>query len=77
MSISNEVRGLLNITGKKQKDLAAYFDMSVQTMSNKFRRNSWSGADLARVAAFCDCELAFLLPNGQKIIIGQEPSENT
>lgn len=76
MPISNDVRGLLHLSGRKQQELAAYFDMSVQTMSNKFRRNSWSGTDLARVAAFCGCELSFILPNGQKIVIGQDTDQS-
>ena len=73
MSMSDRIKGLLALQGKKQIELAAHFDMSKQTMNNKMARGSWSADDLARVAEFCGCKLAFLLPDGQKIII---PSEN-
>lgn len=69
MSATEKVKALLALSGKKQVELAKEFDMSPQTMSNKMARGSWSAADLAKVAAFCGCELAFVLPDGQKIII--------
>lgn len=75
MSISDKVKGLLALRGKKQLELAAHFDMSKQTMSNKMARGSWSGDDLARVAEFCGCELAFILPEGQQILISSENEE--
>jgi len=67
MSATEKVKALLALSGKKQVELAKEFDMSPQTMSNKMARGSWSAADLAKVAAFC--ELAFVFPNGEKIII--------
>lgn len=69
MPVSDKVKGLLVLCGKKQIDLAASFGMSKQTMGNKMARNSWSGSDLARVADFCGCKLAFVMPDGQQIII--------
>ena len=68
-SATEKVKALLALSDKKQVDLAAAFGMSRQTMSNKMLRGSWSAADLAKVAAFCGCELAFIMPNGQKITI--------
>ena len=75
MSTSDKVKGLLALRGKKQLELAEHFDMSKQTMSNKMARGSWSADDLARVAEFCGCKLAFILPDGQQIIIGSENEE--
>lgn len=75
MPISDKVKGLLALCGKRQIDLAADFGMSKQTMSNKIARDSWFAADLAKVAKFCGCELAFILPDGQKIIIDAEEKE--
>lgn len=69
MAVSDIVKGLLAIQGKKQIELAAEFGMSKQTMNNKFSRNSWFASDLIKVADFCDCRLAFILPDGQPIII--------
>ena len=72
MSISDRVKGLLALCGKKQIDLAASFDMSKQTMGNKMARGSWSARDLVKVAEFCGCRLAFIMPDGQQIFIEAE-----
>lgn len=69
MSISDKVKGLLTLNGKRQIDLAEAFGMSKQTMNNKMNRGSWSGRDLARAAEFCGCKLAFVLPDGQHIFL--------
>ena len=69
MSISDKIKGLFAHCGKKQLDLAANFGMSKQTMGNKMARNSWSARDLAKVAKFCDCRLAFIMPDGQYIFL--------
>ena len=76
MSISNIVKGLLAIRGIKQIDLASHFGMSKQTMSNKFSRNSWFASDLIKVADFCGCKLAFILPDGQQILIEDNEKED-
>ena len=75
MSVSNKVKGLLAFRGRKQIDLAAHFGMSKQTMSNKFARNSWFATDLIKVANFCGCKLAFVLPDGQQIVIEDDGEE--
>ena len=68
MSVSDKVKGLLALCGKKQVDMAASFGMSKQTMGNKMNRGSWSANDLAKAAEFCGCKLAFIMPDGQQII---------
>ena len=79
MTISETVKGLLAMSGKRQNDLANHFGMSKQTMSNKFARNSWFGSDLVKAAELCGSKLAFILPNGQQIIIenGGAEKDNT
>ena len=72
MSVSDKVKGLLALCGKKQVDMAASFGMSKQTMGNKMNRGSWSANDLAKAAEFCGCKLAFIMPDGQQIIIDVE-----
>lgn len=61
--------------GSFQIMFAAHFGMSKQTMSNKFARNSWFATDLVKAANFCGCKLAFILPDGQQIIIEDDGSE--
>ena len=75
MSVSDKVKGLLALCGKKQVDMAASFGMSKQTMGNKMNRGSWSANDLAKAAEFCGCKLAFIMPDGQQIIIDVEEKE--
>ena len=75
MPVSDKVKGLLALCGKRQIDLATSFGMSKQTMGNKMARGSWSGNDLARVAEFCGCKLAFIMPDGQQIIIDADARE--
>ena len=75
MSVSDKVKGLLALCGKKLVDMAASFGMSKQTMGNKMNRGSWSANDLAKAAEFCGCKLAFIMPDGQQIIIDVEEKE--
>ena len=77
MDTSDTVKGLLALCGKKQVELAKHFGMAKQTMSNKFARNSWNAADLKKVADFCGCTLAFIMPNGQQIIIEAQEKEKS
>lgn len=72
MSISRKIRALLAISGKKQVDLAQYFGMTRQVMNNKLSRESWSAEDLIKVADFCDCKIAFICPDGQRIYLSMD-----
>ncbi|MCD7920238.1 MAG: helix-turn-helix domain containing protein [Clostridiales bacterium] len=70
--VSEKVKALLALSGKRQSDLATYFDMTSQSMHNKMSRDSWSGKDMAAVARFTGCKLAFVLPDGQMLTIEAE-----
>ena len=72
MSVSDKVKGLLALSGKRQIELADFFGLTKQTMSNKMARDSWSAKDLARVAEFVGCKIGFLLPDGQHIFLEAE-----
>ena len=72
MSVSDKVKGLLALSGKRQIERADFFCMTKQTMSNKMARDSWSAKDLARVAEFVGCKIGFLLPDGQHIFLEAE-----
>lgn len=70
MSISQKVKALLSLTGKKQVDLMDPLDMgSKQSMSNKFSNGRWSAEDLVKVADVCGAKVAFILPDGQQIFL--------
>lgn len=76
MILTDAIKGLLALRGKKQIELAQYFGMSKQAMNNKISKNSWFGKDLINVAEFCGCKLAFILPDGQQIILENKPNES-
>lgn len=75
MSVSDKVKCVLTLCGKKQLELAEYFGMSKQAMSNKMARESWSATDLAKVAKFTGCKLFFEMPDGQRIYIDSANSK--
>lgn len=73
MSITKRVKALLLETDKKQSDLMDILHMSSkQSLSNKFTNERWSAEDLVNVAEFCGCKLAFVMPDGQQLIIDSE-----
>lgn len=70
MPISKKIKSLLAVSDKKQADLQEVLGMSSkQSLSNKFSNERWSAEDIARIAEFCGCKLAFVLPNGERITI--------
>lgn len=72
MSVSNKVRALLNIKGKKPHELADYFGVSSQAMRNKLSRDSLTAEDLIKVADFLGCELAVIVSENQKVTLDVE-----
>lgn len=76
MPISKRIKALLLETDKKQSDLMGVLDMSSkQSLSNKFSNERWSADDLVKVAEYCGCKLAFIMPDGQQIVIDAEEKE--
>lgn len=68
MDISSKVKAVLSLTGTKQIDLMEPLEMkSRQSLGNKFSNNRWSAEDLVIVAEYVGADIAFILPNGQKI----------
>ena len=73
MAISKKVKALLAQVDKQQSDLLDVLDIkSKQSLSNKFSNERWSADDLVKVAEFCGCKLAFVLPNGERIVLDSE-----
>lgn len=73
MAISKRIKALLLETDMKQSDLMGVLDMSSkQSLSNKFTNERWSADDLVKIADFCGCKLAFVLPDGKQIVIDND-----
>jgi transcriptional regulator with XRE-family HTH domain len=67
MAISDKIKALMKLRCKDNKDLAVYLGISAQALSNKFYRGSYSGEDLIKIAAFLNCNLAFIADETTKI----------
>ena len=75
MSISDSVSAALKKASLKQNNLAAAYGKSKQSMSMKFTRDSWFGKDLVKVAKLIGADLAFVFPDGSKIMIDTNDPE--
>lgn len=69
MAVTDKIKALLSIKGKKNIELANYLNISAQSMQNKLSRGSFSAEDLIKIADFLDCTLAFNIDENQKIIL--------
>ena len=68
MNTTAKIKALLSLTGTKQIDLMEPLGMkSRQSLGNKFSNNRWSADDLVTVAECVGADIAFILPDGQKI----------
>lgn len=65
IAVSEKIKALLKLKGKKSYELAEYLGMSPQAMRNKFSRNSFSSADLIKISEFLGCELVFIAGENQ------------
>lgn len=77
MNISNSIKALLSLSGKRQLDLLGVLDIaSRQSLSNKFSGERWSASDLVKIADFTGSKLAFILPDGERVVIAaDDPGE--
>lgn len=75
MSTSDKVKAVLSCAGKKQVELADYLGVRKQNLATKMMRDSWSAADLVRVANFTGAKVGFILPDGTCIYL--ESNEET
>ena len=77
MSVSTQIKALLSMTGNKQSDLMEALGMaSKQSLSNKFAGERWSAGDLIKIAEFTGCKLAFVLPNGERVLLDNQGGNN-
>ena len=74
MRVSDQMKALLSMRGSKLSDLAGFFGIKPQSMSNKIVRNNWTAEELLKIAEFCGCKVAFVFPDGQLIYL---PNDET
>ena len=71
MSVSDKIKAGLKLEGKKIEELAEMLNISRQSMSNKFYRDSFSAEDLIKIADFLGYSLAFV-GNNQNITFSMD-----
>ena len=52
MRVSDQIKALLSMRGSKLSDLAGFFGIKPQSMSNKIVRNNWTAEELLKIAEF-------------------------
>ena len=66
--VKEKIKALLNLTGKKQVDIAPAFGMSKESFNNKLRGNRWSIADLIKLSDITGTKLTFMDQSGNPLI---------
>lgn len=72
MAISNKIKALIKLKNKDNAGLAKHLGISTQAFSNKLYRDSFSAADLIKIAAYLECDLAFVVDAAQKFILTED-----
>ena len=67
MSISSKIRALMALRGFNSRTLAEAMGCSPRFISNKLQRDTFTAADLIKIAEVLDCTLSFTLPDGTEI----------
>ena len=70
--VSDKIRSILALAGKRPTDLAKLYGMSQQSMNNKLYQNRFSADDLIQIAEFAGCRLAFILPDGGQLFFNSD-----
>ena len=70
--VSDKVRSVLALAGKRPTDLAHLYGTSQQSMNNKLYENRFSADDLIRIAEYTGCRLAFILPDGGQLFFSPD-----
>lgn len=68
MAITDKVKSILALSGKKNIELAAYMNMSPQSLQNKLNRGSFSADDLIKIAIFTGSELSFVSGENKTVL---------
>ena len=66
--LTDKIKALLALKGKKNVELAKYLGISPQSLRNKFARGSYSAEDLIKIADFLGCNLLFEIDNQRFVL---------
>lgn len=74
-NLTTIVKAAAGLAGCKRGDLANALGISAQSVSDKYQRGSFSGADLVRIASACGFRLAFVDDSGKAVLTFPEPEK--
>lgn len=66
--VKEKIKALLNLTGKRQVDVAPAFGMSKESFNNKLRGNRWNVSDLIKLSDITGTKLTFMDQSGNPLI---------
>lgn len=72
MGISSKLKSAVKDNGYMMSELAEYLGLSRQSLSNKFKRESFSAEDLIKIATFLGGELVISCDKGRFATFAQE-----
>jgi len=72
MTLSDKIKALMTLKGKKTHELAERFDVTPQSMRNKMSRNTYSAADLIEIVDFLGAKLVIEVDDNVKIVITKD-----
>jgi len=70
--VSDKIRSILALSGKRPADLAKLYGTSQQSMNNKLSQSRFSAEDLIRIADFTGCKVAFIFPDGGQVFLSPD-----
>lgn len=67
--VSEKIKLIMKTKGVSNKELAEFLNISPQSLSNKFYRDSYSISELVRILNYLDCDLVISSKPDINIII--------
>jgi len=71
LALSDKVKALLTLTGKKPQELAEHFQVTTQSLRNKMSRNSYTAADLIEIVDFVGARLVIEVDDGTRMTLSK------
>ena len=68
MAVTHKIKALLELKNETNSGLARHMGITLQALHNKFHRDSYSAADLIKIADYLDVELAFVVDERQRFV---------
>ena len=71
MALTDKIKALMALKGKKAEDLAAHFQVTTQSMRNKMSRNTYSASDLIEIVDYVGARLVIEDNDGTRMVISK------